>query len=545
MEKKHQQQASVRPYAHLGVSDGTTAAASDEIQASGRRFGRTSRRHRVVDSAEGFSYAVPGDADSYAKRRKHSALLPLGIIVGVLAVAYFIGVALFNYVFYPHTTLEGEDVSLQPVTEVADANSVSVTNHTLTVTTADGGSFEVSGSAVGLRLDTAAYAHDAVSQQNPWMWPVEVLSSRTIASPARASYDEGKLKAAVKQQVEAYNETAKAPVNATAAYNEDTGLYEITPEAAGTTLAVDAVTEQVAQAMAEVKQSIQLDDSAYEQPTVKSDDKDLKAAVDEVNAHLGATQSLTVGGKEVATVGASQIAQWVSIDDKLQMAIDTDAITTWCKGDLSKELDTIGTTRTYTTPDGKTYSVTGGEYGWCIDGATLATSIADAIKAGKAGTIEVPMKTKAAKWGEGGADWGDRWVDVNIKTQHATFYDGGEVIWESDIVSGKVDGGYDTPQGVYQINSYMSSVESGGEQVKLVSPEKDEKTGDPTYISYVDYWMPFVGNLVAFHDASWRSSFGDDIYKSNGSHGCVNLPADKAKELYHIIKVGDVVVVHS
>ena len=96
----------------------------------------------------------------------------------------------------------------------------------------------------------------------------------------------------------------------------------------------------------------------------------------------------------------------------------------------------------------------------------------------------------------------------------------------------------------------MSSVESGGEQVKLVSPEKDEKTGDPTYISYVDYWMPFVGNLVAFHDASWRSSFGDDIYKSNGSHGCVNLPADKANQplqlkLYHIIKVGDVVVVHS
>ena len=56
--------------------------------------------------------------------------------------------------------------------------------------------------------------------------------------------------------------------------------------------------------------------------------------------------------------------------------------------------------------------------------------------------------------------------------------------------------------------------------------------------------MPFVGNLVAFHDASWRSSFGGTIYQYNGSHGCVNLPADKAKELYHTIKVGDVVVVH-
>ena len=57
--------------------------------------------------------------------------------------------------------------------------------------------------------------------------------------------------------------------------------------------------------------------------------------------------------------------------------------------------------------------------------------------------------------------------------------------------------------------------------------------------------MPFIGNSWALHDASWRSRFGGDIYQYAGSHGCVNLPGDKAKELFGLCKVGDVVVVHN
>ena len=59
------------------------------------------------------------------------------------------------------------------------------------------------------------------------------------------------------------------------------------------------------------------------------------------------------------------------------------------------------------------------------------------------------------------------------------------------------------------------------------------------------YWIPFIGNSWALHDANWRSRFGGDIYQYAGSHGCVNLPADKAKELFGLCKVGDVVVVHN
>ncbi len=35
-----------------------------------------------------------------------------------------------------------------------------------------------------------------------------------------------------------------------------------------------------------------------------------------------------------------------------------------------------------------------------------------------------------------------------------------------------------------------------------------------------------------------------DAYKTYGSHGCVNLPTDKAAEIYGIIQNGDPVIVH-
>ena len=54
------------------------------------------------------------------------------------------------------------------------------------------------------------------------------------------------------------------------------------------------------------------------------------------------------------------------------------------------------------------------------------------------------------------------------------------------------------------------------------------------YASYVEYWMPFNGG-IGFHDASWRSIFGGNIYLTNGSHGCVNMPRNSAEILYDYI----------
>ena len=53
--------------------------------------------------------------------------------------------------------------------------------------------------------------------------------------------------------------------------------------------------------------------------------------------------------------------------------------------------------------------------------------------------------------------------------------------------------------------------------------------------------MPFNGG-IGLHDANWRKTFGGTIYKTNGSHGCVNLPPAVAKTIYENISAGDPVL---
>ena len=46
------------------------------------------------------------------------------------------------------------------------------------------------------------------------------------------------------------------------------------------------------------------------------------------------------------------------------------------------------------------------------------------------------------------------------------------------------------------------------------------------------------------HDATWRQEFGGEIYKNNGSHGCINMPLDIAEKVYNAVSVGTVVEVY-
>jgi len=121
----------------------------------------------------------------------------------------------------------------------------------------------------------------------------------------------------------------------------------------------------------------------------------------------------------------------------------------------------------------------------------------------------------------------DTAVIVDISSQTLTVYSDNKVVLTSPIVSGKDNEERHTDYGIFKINS----------------KETDRYLTDgATYNSHVDYWMPFNGG-EGLHDAQWRSRFGGDIYKDNGSHGCVNLPLDKAAELYDIVHTGDNVLV--
>ena len=103
----------------------------------------------------------------------------------------------------------------------------------------------------------------------------------------------------------------------------------------------------------------------------------------------------------------------------------------------------------------------------------------------------------------------------------------GKVMLSSDVVTGNTSTGHGTGTGLYRI-AYK---------------QRDHLM--VKYNSFVHYWMPYNTRVgIGFHDASWRSSFGGDIYRTNGSHGCINMPPEKAAELYNLINAGTLVYLH-
>lgn len=63
------------------------------------------------------------------------------------------------------------------------------------------------------------------------------------------------------------------------------------------------------------------------------------------------------------------------------------------------------------------------------------------------------------------------------------------------------------------------------------------------YSSPVSYFMPFAYN-IGIHDASWRDTFGGTIYKTSGSHGCINVPPAFAEQLFNAVDKGTPVVAY-
>ena len=119
------------------------------------------------------------------------------------------------------------------------------------------------------------------------------------------------------------------------------------------------------------------------------------------------------------------------------------------------------------------------------------------------------------------------YIIISISNQWLTYYNMGKVALETPVVTGNNG---NTPYGTY-------SVRNKARDVTLKGPPDDP------YESFVYYWIAFISSTHGMHDATWRSSFGGNIYTYDPSHGCVNMPLDKARDLYNMVEIGTPVYV--
>ena len=184
---------------------------------------------------------------------------------------------------------------------------------------------------------------------------------------------------------------------------------------------------------------------------------------------------------------------------------------------LRKKHDTVFRPRTFQTSYGTEITIKNGDYGWWMDTDQEVAELTEMIEQGQSGERTPVYRQTAASYDT--PDYGNTYVEINLTAQHLFLYKDGQLILESDFVSGNVARGYTTPGGIFG----------------LTYKQRDATLTGETYRTPVSFWMPFNNN-IGMHDATWRREFGKNIYLTNGSHGCINLPYSAAKEIYGYVE---------
>ena len=313
----------------------------------------------------------------------------------------------------------------------------------------------------------------------------------------------------------------------------DDPAFPIIPEVYGNKTDEDAYLQDILHAISLGITRFEYDENAYySAPSVKSDDPELLKFQAYCQKYLG--QKITYElGKDTFTLSTKELDNLMKDDYSGQA--DPEKVAEFAKA-LKAEYDIVGADREFTSYTGKTFSVNGGDYGWIVDEDAEAEQLEQDINSHE----DVDREPVFSQKGNGAysrtLELGDTYIDVDLTKQHVYYFEKGKLKFDCDCVSGCVAAGHSTPTGVYDIKGKDRNVtlKGGGRKGK-----------DKTYYeSFVSYWMPFLGASYGLHDATWRSNFGGDIYKYSGSHGCVNLPPSKTPDLYNMISVGTIVIIH-
>ena len=444
--------------------------------------------------------------------------------VGTLLVIY-VGVSLyFMNRFLPGTKLNDRKVGGYTAEKVKSEVADEIHSYEIKIQERENKEESIKGSDIDLEPQWGSEIEEMIAAQSGFAWPVKLFAPDTLENETLVSYDADKLA----QQIDALEgmqpDNQIAPQNATIApYDKENG-FALQPCVMGTTIDRDKFGTAVDEAVAQLAESVSVEDvGAYIDPTVFDDDENLASAIDTMNQYAKTTITYQIG-ESTEVLDATTFGEWITLNKKEKPVIRKKKVAEYVAG-LAKKYNTCYTAKKLKTSYGKTVTIGLSCYGWKVDNDTETKQIIKEIKAGKPVTRDLNYLMTANS--HEGNDYGDSYVEINLTAQHLFLYKEGKLVIESDFVSGNLARGYDTPTGAYGI-TYT---------------QKDAVLRGDNYETPVSYWMPFAGN-VGMHDASWRSSFGGSIYKTAGSHGCVNLPPSAAKVIFENVSKSYPVLVY-
>lgn len=462
-----------------------------------------------------------------SKKKKHVAIFVISGLIAVLLIIYGSIALYYRSHFLPNTTINGLDSSNLDASEVAVLLENQAQGYLLEVSgrvNEDGEKGvlgEIRAQDIQLTLvDTLNAVQDLLAQQNYLLW-IGMLMNKSYSNSLvqEVAFDEEMLEACIRSWDACQNKNMIAPQDAyIGEYSQENQCYEIIPETLGTRLDMQAVISETENAIITHASQIDLEElGCYKSAKVTADDKTLVKNLNTVNQWLETSVTYDWNGSEIV-VDRERIREWITID-KNTPKLDEEAVAQFVS-DTAKELDTYGKKRQFTTTLGVELTLPSGAYGWKTDREGETEELIQLIYQGSSLSKEPLYISKGAN--KGSNDIGSSYVEADLSNQHLYLYQNGTLVLETDFVSGNMSkSGCMTPPGVFGLTYKTTNAVLRGDD----------------YETPVNYWMPFNGN-VGMHDATWRYHFGGDIYLTNGSHGCINLPLNMAAEIYQYVSTG-------
>lgn len=274
---------------------------------------------------------------------------------------------------------------------------------------------------------------------------------------------------------------------------------------------------------------IVINENVYKQASVTSASEKLTNQLSKLNSNIEKYNNTTITylfGDVSETIEPETIRSWINISDN-KIEIDSEKVQCYIE-ELANKYNTIYKPRSFQTSNGQNVTITNNEYGFHIDQEAEFKQLYKDLQSGTA-ILREPIYDKEGLTRNGTDDLNGSYIEVSLDQQHLWLYKNGELVTDTDIISGLPTEDRATCTGAYAIAYKASPFTLSSDMYGYEVP--------------VSYWMPFV-NGQGLHDASWQSEFGGDAYKTNGSHGCINLPPDQAEIIYQAIDGGYPIILY-
>ena len=331
------------------------------------------------------------------------------------------------------------------------------------------------------------------------------------------------------------------PQDAYTALDDETGLYVIVKEVEGNEIRRGALRKAIMNALSKGERELNLEEAdVYFEPVVRSDDEELSKDLWRMSLLNSAGAVLDLGAGTASALDGQTVNELIGEDNHASEPRVREFVAALVAQYNTFSEDGI---RAFTTHKGEIKQIKT-DYGWELDEEATFNTLFALLERIAADTLtwedesQLPTLDHAgyavsASWKKtaaihgNGTDIGENYVEIDMGEQNVYVFVDGECVLETPCVTGRMTKGRITPEGMYTIKYKQRNKTLVG-----YNPN-----GTVSYRSPVSYWMPF-NRGIGLHDASWRGSFGGQIYVRSGSHGCVNLPKAAASQIYDIVYKG-------